>query len=141
MSPAKRKSAFFSATQEAQKSEEQCHSETVRQDGHETLSDHQQIPVPPSSSATAIPSHSATVEPSQRKTEALSQSGTVPHEHGATVKKEAKTSFYLTPQQVEKLDDLAYEHKKKTGKRINRNDIVRYLIDRCELEDLRDIAK
>ncbi|HEY4032445.1 MAG TPA: hypothetical protein VGL94_00595 [Ktedonobacteraceae bacterium] len=54
-------------------------------------------------------------------------------------KKEAKTSIYFTPEEVDKLDDLAYEHKKRTGKRINRNAIVRYLVDHCNVEDLQNI--
>jgi hypothetical protein len=47
-----------------------------------------------------------------------------------------KASFYLTPEQANKLDDLAHDFKKAHGKRINRNDIVRYLIDQCSLETL-----
>lgn len=47
-----------------------------------------------------------------------------------------KISCYLTKSQVEKLDDLAYDYKKHKGKRINRNDIVRSLIDHCTLESL-----
>lgn len=50
-----------------------------------------------------------------------------------------QTSFYLSPEQLLKLDDLAHNHYRRTGKRINRNDIVRHLVDRCELSDLTDL--
>jgi len=61
------------------------------------------------------------------------------HKSHTENKKEEKISFYLTIEQADKLDDLAYEHKKRTGRRINRNDIVRYLIDQCSLDSLKEI--
>jgi len=62
-----------------------------------------------------------------------------------TAKKDAQnrslkqTSFYLLPEQLLKLDDLAHNHYRRTGRRINRNDIVRHLVDRCELNDIADL--
>jgi hypothetical protein len=47
-----------------------------------------------------------------------------------------KTSFYLTQGQLDKLDELAYAYKRQAGKRINRNDIVRFLVDHARLETL-----
>ena len=49
-----------------------------------------------------------------------------------------KVTFYITNRQKEKLDDLAYECRKQTGKSVKQSDIVRYLIDRCNIEDLVD---
>jgi hypothetical protein len=46
------------------------------------------------------------------------------------------TSFYLDDNQLEKLDELALAYKKRTGKRINRNDIVRALVDETGLEEI-----
>ena len=40
------------------------------------------------------------------------------------------------PDQLDKLDELAYTYKKRTGRRIDRQDIVRTLIDRCDLDTL-----
>lgn len=85
--PAKRQSAFFRATQDAQ---------------------------------SVVPLDSETVKPRS----------------DGKAKKEEKISFYLTHEQAGKLDDLAYEYKKRTGKRVNRNDIVRYLIDGCSIDSL-----
>lgn len=48
--------------------------------------------------------------------------------------KPVKVTFYLTPEQSSKLDDLVYLYKKQTRKSVNRNDIVRLLIDHCTLE-------
>ena len=41
-----------------------------------------------------------------------------------------KISFYLRPDQVEKLDELALAYRKRAGTRLNRNELVRRLIDR-----------
>jgi hypothetical protein len=51
-----------------------------------------------------------------------------------------QTSFYLSPDQLLKLDSLAHTHYVQTGARINRNDIVRHLVDRCKLGDLADLV-
>ena len=47
-----------------------------------------------------------------------------------------KATFYLAPGQLEKLDDLAHAYRKRTGRRVNRNEIIRFLIERAELEML-----
>lgn len=49
------------------------------------------------------------------------------------------TSFYLTPQQLRKLDDLAYTYNGRTGKRINRNDIIRWLVETCDIGHLQGL--
>ncbi len=49
------------------------------------------------------------------------------------------TSIYLTPEQLRKLDDLAYTYNGRTGKRINRNDIVRRLVDTCDIGSLQGL--
>lgn len=54
-----------------------------------------------------------------------------------------KTSFYPRQDQLDKLDDFAAEYNKRhrrQRKRIDRQDIIRYLIDRCtSLDDLNDL--
>jgi hypothetical protein len=153
MPPAKRKSAFFSATQEAQKKAEsentvkpsssetvaQLQGDTATQSQSETVLQSQRDTVGPSSSVTGLPSSSDTVAPSQSETVIEQQSRKVKPLNSTTAKKDTKVSFYLTSEQEQKLDDLAYEHKKHTGKRINRNDIVRHLVDHCSIEDLQNI--
>lgn len=47
-----------------------------------------------------------------------------------------KTTFYLRPAQLDQLDELVYQYKKRTGRRINRNDVVRQLIDQADVEAL-----
>jgi hypothetical protein len=44
-----------------------------------------------------------------------------------------ESSFYPTVEQLGNLYDMAHAHKKLTGQRLNRNDIVRYLIDQATL--------
>lgn len=123
MAAPKRKSAFFSATQEAQKVAEQ--ENTVK----------------PLSCDTAVPIQSEERQAEVAPSTQLHRETAKPQESKAVkvAKKEVKVSFYLTPEQEQKLDDLAYEHKKHTGKRINRNDIVRHLIDSCSIESLQSI--
>lgn len=53
-----------------------------------------------------------------------------------------KTSIYPTQGQLDKLDDLAGEYNKRyrrQRKKIDRQDIIRYLIDQCDLETLTDL--
>lgn len=135
--PPKRKSAFSAALQEAQQHDEN---------------------LPPQSSDTVTTSHSDTVKPLERPTVSQKGSEAVSPSHGVTVQEEQhtkpspshsetvkppkdqfsrKVSFYLTSEQEKKLDDLADDYRRQhEGKRINRNDIVRHLINRCTLETL-----
>lgn len=53
-----------------------------------------------------------------------------------------KTSFYPRQDQLDKLDDLAAEYNKKyrrQRKKIDRQDIIRFLIDSCTLDSLSDL--
>ena len=137
--PAKRTSAFSRALQEAQ-------SNTVSPQDSRTVSQlnssTEESPVTPShrqtvlGSETVTPFHSETVQPSHRSS--------VQPLHRETEEDErvVKTSFYPTPHQLEKLDDLASAYNKRYRRqrpRINRNDIVRYLIDQCEIDSLADL--
>ncbi len=47
-----------------------------------------------------------------------------------------KTTLYLSPRQSDKLDDLTMSYKRRTGKRITRNMLLRKLIDRATLDDI-----
>lgn len=51
-------------------------------------------------------------------------------------RKQKPTSFYLDDETLRRLDRLAYEYNGQTGKRINRNHIVRFLTAKVELGDL-----
>ena len=89
-----------------------------------------------SDGGTVEPSDRATVPPPHRET-GLPPGGSreeTPREAGGEGLK--KTSFYLRADQLDKLDELAYAYKRRTGRRIDRQDIVRALIDRCTLDDL-----
>jgi hypothetical protein len=104
---AKRQSAFNKALQEAQKKEPEAQLD------------------------------SETVSLSNCETGKQSSDDTVVQSTRETVKSGLeKTSFYISHKQLDKLDDMAHEYKKRTGKRINRNDIVRHLIDQVDLESL-----
>ncbi len=46
-----------------------------------------------------------------------------------------RTTLYLHPSQSDKLDSIALAYKKRTGKRINRSDIIRRLIDKYSLDE------
>jgi len=69
---------------------------------------------------------------------------TVVRKNGNTIKQQMdnedvvreKITFYLRPDQIDKLDELVLAYKRQTGNRINRNEVVRRLIDFCDLDVL-----
>ena len=140
----KRSSAFFKAVGEKQETAE--NGETVTPQDGETVSPSNFGPVPPLDSSTAPRLHLPTNEqrpsrssnqPLNRDTASPQSRETVSPSHRNTVTAELnKTSFYLTQAQLDKLDELAYAYKRQTGKRINRNDIVRFLVDHARFETL-----
>ena len=81
---------------------------------------------------TVLQPHDNTVPQSSRQAEAATAAGKASNE---------KIGFYLRPDQVEKLDELALAYKKRTGIRLNRNELVRRLIDRVDLQLLEDRQK
>jgi len=92
-------------------------------------------------SDTVKASHSGTVKLEQSETRKLLRGETVKELERTTVsqldsEKQEKTSFYLSAILLEKLDDLAHDYRKASGHRINRNDIVRHLVEGCSLESL-----
>jgi len=50
--------------------------------------------------------------------------------------KRDRVTFYLDPGQLERLEELKIEYRKKTGTRINEQEIVRRVIDRLTLDFL-----
>ena len=67
---------------------------------------------------TAIPQSDNAVKPT-RKTDSRS-----------------KVTYYLDPGQVDKLDELRMEYKKKTGNRLNEQDFMRLVVEKLKLEML-----
>ncbi len=125
----------------------QLHSSTVEPSEGSTVSREDRATVQLFHSQTVSPPQGTTVIQRNRNTVLQGEGDTVQLSQGKTgiqhdsdtVKREwftEKVTFYLTVEQVNKLDDLAHDYKKRKGKRINRNDIVRYLIDQCTLEGL-----
>jgi len=45
-----------------------------------------------------------------------------------------RISLYLDPAQVKKLDRLIVAHHNLTGQWVNQNELIRYLIDACDVE-------
>jgi hypothetical protein len=50
--------------------------------------------------------------------------------------KRDRVTFYLNPGQREKLEELRIEYRKKTGERINEQELIRRVIDRLTLNSL-----
>ena len=82
----------------------------------------QQPPAAPENSITGKP-QSGVVDPTQQTNQ---------EEEKAT----EKLTLYLLPRQSDKLDELIMQYKKETGKRIQRNKLMRKLIDQSSLETL-----
>ena len=74
----------------------------------------------PQNGDTVLPQNGDTVSPQNSATDA--KAGT------------EKVTFYLRPDQLDKLEDLARAYRTQTGKRIGRNELVRLLVDRCTLD-------
>jgi len=81
------------------------------------------------------------VSPSDSGTVQQSNSDTIDEEEDQVVGEDqvVKTSFYPKPAQLDKLDDLASEYNRiyrRKRPRINRNDIVRFMIDLVDIDML-----
>ena len=72
--------------------------------------------------------------PEQRRSEGASTSEEM-EQYNNGAKQRDKVTFYLSKEQIQKLDDLVHAYNRENkGKRINRNDVVRYLIDQCTID-------
>ena len=59
-----------------------------------------------------------------------------PAQPAASVKPQ-KVSFYLDEElHLDKLDELARHYKRRTGRKVNRQDVLRKLIENSSIEDL-----
>jgi len=143
--PPKRKSAYSAVLREAQQE-----SSTVEQGNSGTAEQVSSFPVSPSSGVEAAqyyretgvqgyseagilyPGEAVGVQSSETGIQGHGSTG-IPQESATVVKKERKVTFYLTGEQEDKLTRLEFEYFLATGKRINRNDIVRYLVDLCDI--------
>jgi len=104
--PERRKSAYIRATQEAQ-------------------------------TGTAANASTNTVTPLQGETVAPSNRETTPQrETSAGPKKDKKVTVYLTQAQEDKLDGLEVEFYQRHKRKVNRIEIIRYLIDQCNIDNL-----
>jgi len=75
----------------------------------------------------------------ETRTERETEKPTERENDKSTAKTERATievSLYLTPSLDEKLEDLRREYKRKTGKRIMPNKIMRILIKKATIDDL-----
>lgn len=95
------------------------------QEAQERAAHQPETPLPTATDDTVAPSHRA---PAATKAA------------GSTTERKTKISFYLSPEQEEKLGDLEVALWTRYKRRINRNDIVRYLIDHCDIDSLEALA-
>jgi len=135
--PEKRRSAYLRATQEAQKVIPQS-SETVKPLDREEVEESKKQDAfwsnETSNRSTPMQQGGEVIIQVDRVNDIQLHSETVKEQSSETVKKSEKISFYLTPDEARKLNDLEYEQRKRTGRRVNRNDLIRYLIDVCSSE-------
>lgn len=90
---------------------------------------------------TVEPQYGSTVSPQHGNTVSPQHGNTVsPHESADDSSTREKITFYLRPDQIDKLDELTLAYKRRTGQRLNRNELVRRMIDRCDLQLLLDQA-
>lgn len=92
-------------------------------------------PIPtssPSSSRTVSEDKGETVERQNGKTVVVPSEEVREQEEKATI----ELSLYLRPSQDDKLEDLRRAYKRRTGKKISANEVMRRLIERALLDDL-----
>lgn len=107
------------------------------------------IPRPPSATVESQTeaNNGRTVEGENDSTIKGQNGKTVERQKGKTVDEQVNTAYreekatievslYLRPRQDDKLDELQQAYKKRTGKRIHRNDLMRKLIERATVEDI-----
>jgi hypothetical protein len=83
----------------------------------------------------ALPPDIETATPQDVKADTPENSKTVSRQSGVEGKANTeKFTIYVSSEQLDKLDELALAYRKRTGKRINRNVIMRKLIDVCDLD-------
>jgi hypothetical protein len=109
-----RKSAFSKVLKEAQRHTQQSGETVKRLEGN-----------------AVTPLNSDTVKQQSRK-------AVKPSDNGITLY-EGDVLSYASP--IWEMRRPGYDHKKPTGQRINRNDIVMYLIDQATLESLAGIKR
>ena len=84
---------------------------------------------------TATPQSGATATQQDVKADTPENVKTVSRQSGVEGKANTeKFTIYVSAGQLDKLDELALAYRKRTGKRINRNVIMRKLIDVCDLD-------
>lgn len=89
----------------------------------------------PPDSETASPQSGVTASPRDVKADIPGSSNTVSQQSSTEGRANTeKFTIYVSSEQLDKLDELALAYRKRTGKRINRNVIMRKLIDVCDLE-------
>lgn len=98
-------------------------SDQPPQQDRETVDSQDRITVSPQNSNNVSPQNSNTVLPQEGADDSSTRE---------------KITFYLRPDQIDKLDELTLAYKRRTGRRLNRNELVRRMIDRCDLPLLLD---
>src|SRR5579864_2830661 len=97
------------------------------------------IPPPPSTAAAREEtiSEPEPVTPVKRQTrKPAREDSSLIYPDQAEEKATVEISLYLRPSQDDKLDDLKREYKRRKGKKISSNQLMRLLIDRATLDDL-----
>lgn len=103
--------------------------------GRATPTEPEALPTPLEPVRTAsptLPQNSDTVKLQNGKT--VSQQDGAGDEGVDDSNTREKITFYLRPDQVEKLDELVIAYKRRTGQRTNRNALMRLVLDRLDID-------
>jgi hypothetical protein len=116
--------------------------ETEQQPGNEviTQSSNEALPIASSEaktqeSTTTLPDNTTTGQQESGNTAIVQSSNEVKK------KKTPKITFYPTPEQDFKLNDLVAQHWLRHHRMIGVNDILRHLVERCTIESLDDLEQ
>jgi hypothetical protein len=115
-------------------------SDEVMPESGDTVEPQEGNTVVPQGGDTVLRQGRNTVKPQYGETVSRQSGEAVLRQGGDTVEPQdgetatSKVTFYLREDQIDQLDEWTLEYKKRRGKRINRNELVRRLIDRCALD-------
>jgi len=86
----------------------------------------------PQASTPSVPVNTVT----QLQSDTVTPQDTPTVQRSVEPKVDKKVTFYLNQSQVDKLDQLEIDFRQIYKRKVNRNEIVRFLIDQCNIDNL-----
>lgn len=94
--------------------------------------------IPTSSSGLQSPELEQTIQPVSQVTQSAESHVNQPTRELKAEEERAteKVTAYFTPPQYDRIEELRRQHRKRTGKRISVNELLRRLVEHANIEDV-----